>query len=261
MMENEKETLDDLQNGYRILQPGKGFRFGIDAVLLADFAVISPEENVLDLGCGSGILPLLLTARGKGNHITGLEIQKESAELARRNVSGNHLENKITIAEGDLRKAVSLFEAASFDSVISNPPYMLPSQGKVSPNRQIAAARHELLCTFSDVAAAARHTLRDGGRFFLVHRAAREKEILCTLGITGLAPVRMRRVQPFAGKPANLILVEARAGEETGRGAGPDVETPLVVYESPGVYTGEILRIYGIPQAAQDKSGTDYPAK
>ncbi|MBR2560622.1 MAG: tRNA1(Val) (adenine(37)-N6)-methyltransferase [Eubacterium sp.] len=237
----EGETCDDLQNGLWILQSKKGFRFGIDAVLLADFAGISPAECVLDLGCGSGILPLLLCARSKGKHITGLELQTESAALAARNVSGNRLEDRVSIIQGDLREAGSFFGAASFDAVVSNPPYMLPSQGKVSPNPVLAAARHEICCTFADVASAAACVLKKGGRFFLVHRAVREEEILQTLKEHALAPLRLRRVQPFAEKPANLILVEAEKG---GIAREMSVEDPLVVYEKPGVYTEEILKIY-----------------
>ena len=251
------ETWDDLQNGYGILQAKKGFRFGIDAVLLADFAAIAPEDSVLDLGCGSGILPLLLCARKKGTHITGLEIRPESAGLARRSAAANGLEEKITIIEGDLREADSLFEAASFDAVVSNPPYMLPSQGKVSPNEQIAAARHEIFCTFADVAAAARHVLKDGSRFFLVHRAAREQEILQTLAAHGLPPARLRRVQPFADRAANLILVEASRLADSAEAAGTapgalKVERPLIVYKNPGVYTQEVLEIYNQEALCQE---------
>ena len=246
------ETWDDLQNGYGILQAKKGFRFGIDAVLLADFAGISSEESVLDLGCGSGILPLLLCARGKGKHITGLEIQAESAELARRSAAANRLEDRITIVEGDLREADSVFEPASFDTVISNPPYMLPSQGKVSPNGQIAAARHEICCTFADVAAAARFVLKEQGRLFLVHRAVREQEILHTLTDHDLQPVRLRRVQPFAQKEANLILAEAvRSPAESQKSCGLRTEPPLIVYEEPGLYTQEVLRIYGMAEGGR----------
>ena len=243
----ENETLDDLQNGYWILQPKKGFRFGIDAVLLADFADISPEETVLDLGCGSGILPLLLAARNKGRRITGLEISEDSAAMARRSAAYNHLEDRIFVITGDLREAGSYGEAASFDTVVSNPPYMLPSQGKVSPDPQVAAARHEVLCTFADVAQAASDALKERGRFFLVHRAVREEEILKTLREKGLLPVRLRRVQPFADADANLILVESERCPDANESTSIlIIEVPLIVYEAPGVYTEEIRRIYGI---------------
>ena len=140
------ETLDDLQNGYYILQSENGFRFGMDAVLLADYTQIRPEERVMDLGCGNGILPLLLAARNPEICMTGLELNRDSADLAKRNVAYNHLEEKVLIEQGDIREAVSRFGAASFDVLVTNPPYMIVSHGKVSPNRQIAMARHEVCC-------------------------------------------------------------------------------------------------------------------
>ena len=268
-------TLDDLENGYEIYQSRQGFRFGIDAVLLADFAAkslrnataadrIRIEGNtetgcngtrrILDLGCGNGILPLLLAARGAG-HTTGLEIQKEAVELAQRSVAYNHLEDRITIREGDIREAAVIFDAASFALVVSNPPYWLPTQGKVSPHPQVAIARHEICCTFADVAAAAAHVLMPGGSFCLVHRAPREKEILTTVQEHGLQPLRLRRVRPFADREPNLFLLEAiRTDAKTHKADGTGTndpaavtwieEEPLTVYAAPGVYTAETLAAY-----------------
>ena len=234
------ETLDDLQNGFYILQSETGFHFGMDAVLLADYVKIRPAERILDLGCGNGILPLLLAARHADARITGLEIQKESVELARRSVAYNHLEDRISVTEGDIREAVSRFGAASFDVLVSNPPYMIASHGKLNPNRQVAMARHEVSCTFEDLARAAAGLLRDHGRLYLVHRPFRLAEILDTLRSYKLEPKRMRLVHPFIGKEANLVLIEAVHGGN----ARMTVEPPLVVYEEPGVYTEEVRSIY-----------------
>ena len=225
------ETLDDLQNGYFILQSQNGFRFGMDAVLLAEFTEIRPQERVLDLGCGNGILPLLLAARYPDLHMIGLELNADSAELAGRNMAYNHLEDRILIEEGDIREAVSRFGAASFDVLVSNPPYMILSHGKVSPNSRIAMARHEVCCTFRDLAGSAAGLLRDHGRLYLVHRPFRLAEIMDTLREFRLEPKRMRLVHPFADREANLVLIEAvRGGNQR-----ITVEPPLIVYEQPGV--------------------------
>ena len=234
------ETLDDLQNGYFILQSQNGFRFGMDAVLLAEFTEIRPQERVLDLGCGNGILPLLLAARYPDLHMIGLELNADSAELAGRNMAYNHLEDRILIEEGDIREAVSRFGAASFDVLVSNPPYMILSHGKVSPNSRIAMARHEVCCTFRDLAGSAAGLLRDHGRLYLVHRPFRLAEIMDTLREFRLEPKRMRLVHPFADREANLVLIEAvRGGNQR-----ITVEPPLIVYEQPGVYTEELRKIY-----------------
>ncbi|MCF0146677.1 MAG: methyltransferase domain-containing protein [Eubacterium sp.] len=235
---NRELTCDDLQNGFTILQPKKGFRFGMDAVLLAYFADISAEDTVLDLGCGSGILPLLLLARGKGSRIVGLEIQEVYAELAKRNMERSHLQDRVTILTGDLKEAD--FPHPGFDVVISNPPYRLPSRGKVSPDPELAAARHEICCSFPDVAQAAGRALKDEGHFFLIHRAERMEEVLGVLRDTGLFPSYLRRVRPYEDKQVNLILIDSVKGVRTQLTEGP----VLTIYEAPGVYTQEVQAIY-----------------
>ena len=234
------ETLDDLQNGYYIIQSESGFRFGMDAVLLAEYTEIRSAERVLDLGCGNGILPLLLAARNPEICMTGLELNRDSADLAKRNVAYNHLEEKVLIEQGDIREAVSRFGAASFDVIVSNPPYMIFSHGKVSPNGQIAMARHEVCCTFRDLACAAEGLLRDHGRLYLVHRPFRLAELLHTLREYRLEPKRMRLIHPFADREANLVLIEAVHGGN----ARITVEPPLIVYDQPGIYTEELQKIY-----------------
>ena len=236
------ERLDDLnRNGYKIIQNPEKFCFGMDAVLLSGFAKVKTGENALDLGTGTGIIPILLEAKTDGKHFTGLEIQEESADMARRSVSYNHLEEKISIVQGDIKEADRLFALASFDVITSNPPYMTGNHGLVNPQIPKAIARHEVLCTFDDVARQAARLLKPGGRFYLVHRPFRLAELIVTLSKYHLEPKRMKLVYPFADKEPNMVLIEAI------RGAQPriTVESPLIVYQKPGVYTDEIYSIYG----------------
>ena len=236
------ERLDDLnRNGYKIIQNPEKFCFGMDAVLLSGFAKVKTGENALDLGTGTGIIPILLEAKTDGKHFTGLEIQEESADMARRSVSYNHLEEKISIVQGDIKEADRLFALASFDVITSNPPYMTGNHGLVNPQIPKAIARHEVLCTFDDVARQAARLLKPGGRFYLVHRPFRLAELIVTLSKYHLEPKRMKLVYPFADKEPNMVMIEAI------RGAKPriTVESPLIVYQKPGVYTDEIYSIYG----------------
>ena len=235
------EHLDDLQNGFFIIQGQKSFRYGIDAVLLSGYAKVKPGEKVLDLGTGTGILPILLAAKTPGRSFTGLEIQKESADMARRSVALNHLNDRISIVQGDIREAVSIFGAASFDVAVSNPPYMIGHHGLTNPDPAVAIARHEILCSFRDIVEQTSRVLTDRGRFYLIHRPFRLAEILCILKEYRLEPKRMRLVYPFVDKEPNMVLVEAC------KNGNPriQVEKPLIVYERPGVYTREIREIYG----------------
>ena len=207
------EKLDELQrNGYVIIQDKERFCFGMDAVLLSGFA------RVKDGG-----------------------IQADSADMARRSVALNGLEEKIDIVQGDIREAAGLFPAASFDVVTCNPPYMAGGHGLTNPEAPKAIARHEVKCTFEDVAAQAAGLLKPGGNFFLVHRPFRLAEIMVTLTRYKLEPKRMRLVYPFADKEPNMVLLEANRG---GR-SRMTVERPLIVYREPGIYTDEIYDIYG----------------
>ena len=237
----EGEHLDDLQNGFFIIQGEKSFRYGIDAVLLSGYAKVKPGERVLDLGTGTGILPILLAAKTPGKSFTGLEIQQKSADMAQRSVAMNHLEDRISIVQGDIREAVSIFGAASFDVAVSNPPYMIGHHGLTNPDPAVAIARHEILCSFRDIVEQTSRVLTDRGRFYLIHRPFRLAEILCILKEYRLEPKRMRLVYPFVDKEPNMVLVEAC------KNGNPriQVEKPLIVYERPGVYNREIREIYG----------------
>ena len=238
----ENERIDDLQrNGYRIIQSPKKFCFGMDAVLLSGFARVKEGGNVLDLGTGTGIIPILLSAKTEAKHLTGLEIQEESADMARRSVMLNSLEEKITIVTGDIKDAGNLFDAASFDVVTSNPPYMTGKHGLTNPEDAKAIARHEILCTLEDVISKAAYLLRSGGNFFMVHRPFRLAEIMTLLQQYKLEPKRMQLVYPYVDKEPNMVLIEAN------RGGRPRmrVEKPLIIYKEPGVYMPEIYDIYG----------------
>ena len=236
------ERLDELdRNGYQIIQDPKRFCFGMDAVLLAGFAKIKPKEKVLDLGTGTGILPILLEARSEGASFTGLEIQPESADMAARSVRLNHLEDRIHIVTGDIKEADRLFGVGSYHVVTSNPPYMTDLHGLKNPNEAKAIARHEVLCTLEDVISQTARLLMPCGRFYLVHRPFRLAEILTCLCSHGLEPKRMRLVHSYEDRDPNMVLIEALKG---GR-SGMTVEKPLVIFEKPGVYRREIREIYG----------------
>lgn len=238
----EGERLDDLhRGGYRIIQNEKLFCFGMDAVLLSGFAQAQEGDRVLDLGTGTGIIPILLAAKTSAEHFTGLEISEYCVDMARRSVALDGLEQRIDIVQGDIRNAGALFAPASFDRITSNPPYMTAQHGLVNPSLEKAAARHETLCTLEDVARAAARLLRVGGHFYMVHRPFRLAEIIRTLSQHGLELKRMRLVYPYVDREPNLVLLEAV------RGGRPrmTVEKPLIVYERPGVYTQEIHEIYG----------------
>jgi tRNA1(Val) A37 N6-methylase TrmN6 len=238
----QDERLDDLErNGYKIIQNPNKFCFGMDAVLLSGFAKVKKGENVLDMGTGTGIIPILLEAKTEGRHFTGLEIQEESADMARRSVAYNHLEERIDIVTGDIKSASELFPLASFDVITSNPPYMTNAHGIPNPEGPKAIARHEVLCTLEDLVRETSRLLRPGGRFYMVHRPFRLVEIFQTLTAYKLEPKRMKLVYPFVDKEPNMVMIEAIRGAKS----RIKVEEPLIVYKAPGVYQDVIYDIYG----------------
>ena len=237
----EGERLDDLErNGYKIIQNPKKFCFGMDAVLLSGFTKVKEGEICLDLGTGTGIIPILLEAKTKGRHFTGLEIQEESADMAERSVKYNHLEDKLDIVVGDIKEASHIFDAAYFDVVTSNPPYMNDLHGLKNPELPKAIARHEVLCTLDDVVRQAAYLLKPGGRFYMVHRPFRLAEIIRTMSQYKLEPKRLRMVHPYIDREPNMVLIEGI------RGGKPmlKVEKPLIVFEKVDVYTDEVKRLY-----------------
>lgn len=254
------ERAVDLQrSNLWLIQDPERFCFGMDAVLLSAYAEIKAGERCLDMGTGTGILPLLLSAKTDAAELVGLEIQPESADMASRSVAMNialrgenapengaagenrPVRGRVRIVQGDLREVTALFGRSSFDVVTCNPPYMTGGHGIVNPADAKAIARHEILCTFEDVAREAAAVLRPGGRFYLVHRPFRLAEIFAALAKYGLEPKRMRLVYPYADKEPNMVLLGCVRG---GR-ARLAVEKPLILWEKPGEYTPEVKELYG----------------
>ncbi len=239
---NLAEQLDTLLNGRYIFQDTKRFMFGIDAVLLSDFAANSIKKNdkVIDLGTGTGIIPLLLESLTNASDFTGLEIQKDSADMAKRSVEKNGLEEKIHIIEGDIKEVSSIFKRHSFSLVTCNPPYMNDSHGKENASEAINIARHEICCNLEDVISSADYLLAPHGRFFMIHRPYRLPEIFSLLLKYQLEPKLIRLVYPCKGKEPNLVMLEAR------KSAQPRLKyaDPLIVYGEDGLYTEEVKAIY-----------------
>lgn len=238
-----EERLDDLQvKGYHIIQNPSKFCFGMDAVLLSNFARVKKGEKVLDIGTGTGIIPILLEAKTEGKHFTGLEIQEESADMARRSVAYNHLEDKIDIVTGDVKEAVNLFGSVFFDVVTTNPPYMIGAHGLQNKDSAKAIARHEVLCDLDDILRESAKVLRPGGRFYMVHRPFRLAEILSKMCAYKIEPKRMRLVHPYIDKEPNMVLIEGSRGGNSRM----TVEPPLIVYREKNVYSEELLGEYGL---------------
>ncbi len=235
------ERADDLQLcGLYCIQDPDRFCFGMDAVLLSGYATVKENETCLDLGTGTGILPLLLSAKTKGKHFTGLEIQEESAEMASRSVRLNGLEDKIDIVCGDIRNATDIFPRSSFDVITGNPPYMTDLHALKNPNEAKAIARHEVLCTLKEFVASAAALVRPGGRFYMVHRPFRLPEIMEALKEFKLEPKGLRFVHSYLDREPSMVLIESVRG---GR-PGMDVDAPLIIYEREGVFTDEVRRDY-----------------
>jgi len=236
------ERIDDLQrNGLKIIQNSEKFCFGMDAVLLSGFVSTTKGKQMLDMGTGTGILPLLLSAKTDIEHLTGLEIQPESAEMAQRSVDMNNLGERVSIVTGDIKIADEIFELSSMDVITCNPPYMIGQHGITNPDSPKAIARHEVLCTFDDVARVTGRLLKPGGHFYLVHRPFRLVEIMTTLTKYHLEPKRMRLVHPFVDREPNMVLIEAVRGGNS----RITVEKPLILFSEPDVYTDEVKEMYG----------------
>ena len=239
---NEGERVDDLERcGFKIIQNTEKFCFGMDAVLLSGYASIRRGDKVLDLCTGNGIIPILLAAKTGAGRIVGIEIQRDIAELAKRSVEANDLNDRVNILCADIKNAEEYYQAGAFDAVTCNPPYMIDNHGIKNPDSPKAIARHEILCTFDDVARVTSRMLKPGGRLFLIHRPFRLTEIFETLTKYNLEPKRMKLVHPYIDREPNMVLIEAGLG---GR-RRLTVERPLIVYESPNCYTKEIYDIYG----------------
>lgn len=239
----QSERIDDLQlKGLKIIQNPKWFCFGMDAVLLSSFCDIRPNSRIVDLGTGTGIIPLLLWGKNKVKKIYGIEIQSEVAEMAQRTVKMNNLLGDIEIINIDLRDAPEILGVNKFDVVTTNPPYMAIGEGKINPEDKKAVSRHELMCTLEDVIRVSSRLLRHNGRFFMVHRPHRLVDILYLLRKYKLEPKLLRFIHPKAGEKPNLVLVKSIKASQ------PElkIEKPIYVYNEDGSYTDEIYDIYGM---------------
>ena len=222
------ERLDDLQlDGLKLIQdPGK-FCFGVDAVFLSDFARVKPGETVLDMGTGNGVIPILLAAKTRGGKFTGLEIQAETAEMARRSVRLNHLEDRIEIVTGDIKEAAAIFKPAFFDVITTNPPYMLSEHGLKNPDDARAIARHEVLCSLDDILRESMRLLQDKGRFYMIHRPFRLTEIMIKMNHYKIEPKRIQFIYPHIDREPAMVLIEGVRGAKS----RVTVEPPIVIYE------------------------------
>ncbi len=238
----DNERVDDLQcKGYRLIQDPTKFCFGLDAVLLSDFARVSVGEKVLDMCTGTGIIPILMAAKTEADSFKAIEIQPEFVDMARRSVALNDLENRIDIIEGDIKHISEYIPKSSMDAVTCNPPYMIEKHGIINEADSKTIARHEIMCSLEDVVRAGAVSLRPGGNFCMIHRPFRLTEILVMLTKYKLEPKRIRFVYPYVDKEPNMVMIEAKRGGKS----RVTVEKPLIVYESVGKYTEEIYKIYG----------------
>jgi tRNA1Val (adenine37-N6)-methyltransferase len=238
----EHERVDDLQfNDLKIIQNTKGFCFGIDGVLLANFVELKKNARVVDLGTGTGIIPILLAGKSETSHITALEIQEEVAEMAQRSVKMNQLERRIEILNIDLKEYHNYLTLNFFDVVTANPPYM-HSKGLINPEDKKAISRHEVKCSLEDVIQTASKLLKQYGKFFMVHRPQRLVDIMVICRNYKLEPKRLRFVHPNQGNKPNLLLLECRKAAQ----AELKILDPLYVYNTDGQLSQEIYKIYGI---------------
>jgi len=237
----EKERIDDLQfQGLRLIQNIDCFCFGVDAVLVSDFVDVKRNHRVLDIGTGTGIIPILLAGKTQAKSIVGLEIQESMAEMANRSVALNGLLNRVQIVHGDIKKYGEYFSKSSFDVVVSNPPYTNKGCGLVNPHDSQAISRHEILCSLEDVVGSAASLLVPGGQLAMVHRPERLVDIICCMRNNGIEPKYLRFVHPKPFKKPNMLLIKGN------RGGKPELKVlePLYVYNSEGTYSDEINKIY-----------------
>lgn len=243
LIAGENERIDDLQlAGLRILQKADGFRFGMDAVLLADFARVEARDRVADFGTGTGILPLLLAGRSLGAHFDALEIQPDMADMAKRSVAMNGLTERIAVHHIPVEEADSVIVPGTLDAIVCNPPYGVPGATLLNPTKTLSTARHQTEAGLTEWYRMAYKLLRGKGRFHMVYPAPRMLEAMSALSKARLEPKRFRLIYPYADKPANLVLIEAM------KDAKPMLhpEPPLIVYEKDGAMTTELKRIYHI---------------
>ena len=239
----ENERIDDLEfKGYKIIQNTDGFCFGIDSILLSDFAKnIRNNSNVMDLGTGTGILCVLLSGKTQLNKIVGVEVQEEVANMAKRSVKLNHLDNKITILNENILNLEDKFDKSSFDAIVTNPPYKKMDTGIKNENNKKLISRHEVTANLEDFIKVSKNLLKDKGEFYMVHRPERLVDILYFMRKYKIEPKQIRFIAPKIGKEPNLVLIKGvKNAKEFLK-----FDKILYVYNEDGSYTDEILKIYG----------------
>ena len=238
----ENERLDDLQiNNLKIIQNKNGFCYGIDSVLISDYAKkMKKNARIIDLGTGTGVIAILLTAKVNPKKIIGVEIQESIAEMAKRSILLNHLEDKVEILHEDIRKLDKILENNSFDVIVTNPPYMKINTGLKNENNIKLISRHEVECNIEDIARVSHRLLNENGEIYMVHRPDRLVDIMEIFRRYKLEIKELRMVYSKENMQANLVLIKAV------KNARPflKVDTPLYVYKKDGEYTREILEIY-----------------
>jgi tRNA1Val (adenine37-N6)-methyltransferase len=241
MIVHDDETLDELLKGrFRIIQKKKGYRFSVDSILLAHFVRLGRGDRVIDLGTGSGVLAIILAGRFELTSVTGLEVQEELADMARRSAAGNMLEDRVRIVGGDVRQAASIFAPGAFDAAVFNPPYRKPGTGRISADRQRAVARHEIMGGLGCFLEASSRLLRDAGRVFAIYTAPRLPELVVRMRMHGIEPKRMRMVHSEIRGEAGFVLMEGVKGG----GEELHIMPPLFLYGADGEYTAETRLIF-----------------
>lgn len=234
------ERIDDLQlKGLKIIQNPEGFCFGIDAVLLANHVKLKPGDRVVDLGTGTGIIPILLAGKSKTCSFQGLEIQSSVFDMAKRSVELNELEDRIEMIQGDIKALGEIFPKSIYDVVTANPPYM-HREGLINPQGVKAISRHEVACHLEDVVKGAAALLRTHGRFYMIHRPSRLVDIMFFMRKHDVEPKALTMIQPKKKKAPNLLIIEGK------KGANKElkIKEPLIIYQDDGSYTEETLALY-----------------
>lgn len=234
-------TTDTFFNGRMQVRQGQdGYRYSIDAVILAYHAGQIPAGRVLDLGTGCGIIPMIMAFRDPDIHVFGVEVQADLADLAMANVRENRLADRVTIFHQDMKSLFDGMTDGPLDLVVANPPFYPVNTGRINPNRQRAVARHEIKATLCDVMATVRRMVRTGGRFLVIYPAERLCDMMVEMRSVHMEPKRVQMIQPRAGEGAKMVLVEAMKGGKPGIALPP----PLVIHDPDGNYTPEISRIF-----------------
>lgn len=239
----ENERIDDLElNNLKVIQNTKGFCFGIDSILLSDYAKnLKVGSKVIDIGTGTGIIGILLCEKSKLSHITGVEIQKEVADMAQRSIELNNLQEKFNVLNINIKDVFEFIDPNTIDCIVTNPPYMKLNSGAQNIEEKKLISRHEIECNLEDIIKISYRLLKNKGEFYMVHRMDRLVDILYLLRNYKLEPKQIRFVSSKQNTSPNLVLI--RCVKDGGKAL--KIDSPLIIYNDNGTYTDEILKIYG----------------